>query len=85
MSTLSTRLTKGGRIVIPAEFRRELGWQTGDEVILRLIDGEVRIRTRREAIKEAQAIVRKQVKKGRSLVEELKTERRVEAREELRS
>ena len=82
MSTLSTRLTKSGRIVIPAEFRRELGLKTGDEVILRLIDGEVRIRTRREAIKEAQAIVRKHVKKGRSLVEELKTERRVEAQRE---
>ena len=79
MSTLSTRLTKSGRIVIPAEFRRELGLKTGDEVILRLIDGEVRIRTRREAIKEAQSIVRKHVKKGRSLVEELKTERRAEA------
>jgi bifunctional DNA-binding transcriptional regulator/antitoxin component of YhaV-PrlF toxin-antitoxin module len=64
--------------VIPAEFRRELGLETGDEVILRLIEGEVRIRTRREAIKEAHAIVRKHVKKGRSLVEELKRERRAE-------
>ena len=82
MSTLSTRLAKGGRIVIPAEFRRELGLQTGDEVILRLIDGEVRIKTRREAIKEAQAIVRKHVKKDRSLVEELKRERREEAQRE---
>lgn len=79
MNTRSARLTKSGRIVIPAEFRRELGLQTGDEVILRLIDGEVRIRTRREAIKEAQAIVRKHVKKSRSLAEELKTERRAEA------
>ena len=82
MSTLSTRFRKDRRIVIPAEFRRELGLKTGDEVILRLIDGEVRIRTRREAIKEAQAIVRKHVKKGRSLVEELKTERRAEAQRE---
>lgn len=82
MSTVSTRLTKSVWIVIPAEFRRELGLKTGDEVILRLIDGEVRIRTRKEAIKEAQAIVRKHVKKGRSLVEELKTERRGEAQRE---
>lgn len=82
MNTLSTRLTKSGRIVIPAEFRRELGLQTGDEVILRLIDGEVRIRTRREAIKEAKAIVRKHVKKGRSLVDELNKERRAEAKRE---
>jgi len=82
MSVVSTRLTKGGRIVIPAEFRRELGLETGDEVILRLVDSEVRIRTRREAIKQAQAIVRKHVKKGRSLVDELKRERKAEAKRE---
>lgn len=82
MNTLRTWITKSGRIVIPAEFRRELGLQTGDEVILRLIDGEVRIRTRREAIKEAKAIVRKHVKKGRSLVDELNEERRAEAKRE---
>lgn len=82
MNARSTRRTRGGRIVTPAEFRRELGWHTGDEVVLRLIDGEVRIRTKCEAIKEAQAIVRKQVKKGRSLVEELKRERRAEAERE---
>ena len=82
MSVVSTRLTKGGRIVIPAEFRRELGLETGDEVILRLVDSEVRIRTRREAIKQAQAIVRKHVKKGRSLVDELKRERQAEAKRE---
>jgi len=82
MSVVSTRLTKGGRIVIPAEFRRELGLETGDEVILRLVDSEVRIRTRREAIKQAQAIVRKHVKKGRSLVDELKRERQAEAERE---
>ena len=82
MSVVSTRLTKGGRIVIPAEFRRELGLETGDEVILRLVDSEVRIRTRREAIKQAHAIVRKHVKKGRSLVDELKRERQAEAERE---
>ena len=80
MSTVSTKLTKGGRLVIPVSFRRELGLKPGDEVVLRLVDGEVRIRTRREAIREAQAIVRRHVKKGRSLVEELLQERRSEAK-----
>ena len=37
---------------------------------------------RREAIKQAQAIVRKHVKKGRSLVDELKRERQAEAERE---
>jgi len=80
LSTVSTKLTKGGRLVIPVSFRRELGLKPGDEVVLRLVDGEVRIRTRREAIREAQAIVRRHVKKGRSLVEELLQERRSEAK-----
>ena len=78
MKTTAT-LTSKGQITIPQIVRRILGLQTGDEIILRLVDGEVRIKTRREAVKEAQAIVRKHVKKGRSLVEELKRERRTEA------
>jgi AbrB family looped-hinge helix DNA binding protein len=80
LSTVSTKITKGGRLVIPVSFRRELGLKAGDEVVLRLVDGEVRIRTRREAIREAQAIVRRHVKKGRSLVQELLQERRSEAK-----
>jgi antitoxin PrlF len=82
MSALRTKITKGGRIVIPVAFRRELGLEAGDDVIVRLVDGEVRIRTRREAIKEAQAIVRRHVKKERSLVQELEQERRAEATRE---
>jgi AbrB family looped-hinge helix DNA binding protein len=82
MGAVRTRIAKGGRVVIPAEFRKELGLETGDEVILRLVDREVRIRTRREAIKEAQAIVRRHVKDGRSLVAELGQERRKEAKRE---
>ena len=82
MSARSTKITKSGRIVIPVAFRRELGLEAGDDVIVRLVDGEVRIRTRREAIKEAQAIVRRHVKKGRSLVQELEQERRAEATRE---
>lgn len=80
MSSVSTRIAKGGRIVIPAEFRKELSLKEGDEVVVRLVDREVRIRTREEAIREAQAIVRKHVKKGRSLVNELRHERRREAK-----
>jgi len=80
METVSTRIAKGGRIVIPAEFRRVLGLETGDEVILRLDGGEVRIISRREAIREAQALVREHVKGRRSLVKELREQRRREAK-----
>ena len=84
MSTrdVTTTIAAGGRIVIPADFRRELGAEVGDEVILRLTDGEVHILTRSQAIRKAQALVRGGVPKGRSLVKELLQERRKEARRE---
>jgi hypothetical protein len=59
-----------------------MGLEPGDEVVVRIVDGEMRIQPRREAIKEAQAIVRKHIKKGRSLVKELSRERRKEAAHE---
>ncbi len=71
-------LGEGGRVVIPARFRQALGIQTGDELILRLRDGEIRLSTRREAIRNAQEIVRRHVPSGRSLVDELIRERREE-------
>ena len=44
-------------MVIPAEYRKALGIGPGDEVILVLEDGEVRILTRQRAVKRAQALV----------------------------
>jgi antitoxin PrlF len=82
MSVMSTRITKGGRVVIPAEFRRALGLEEGDEVILRLVNSELRITGRSEAIRKAKAVVRKHVRGGKSLVQELIRERRREAARE---
>jgi AbrB family looped-hinge helix DNA binding protein len=82
MNGVSTKIADGGRVVIPAEHRRALGLEVGDEVIIRLVDGELRILTRAEAIRRAQSLVRRKVKKGRSLVDELTKERRAEAADE---
>ena len=82
MHDVSTKIAAGGRIVIPAEFRREIGDDVGDDVILRLVDGEVRILTRSQAIRKAQAMVRNSIPAGRSLVKELLGERRREAKNE---
>jgi len=76
------KITPGGRLVIPARHRKALGLKTGDEVLLRLVDGELRILSQAEAVKRAQAMVKKHVKRGRSLVDELLRERRLEARRE---
>ncbi len=82
MDDIHSTIAEGGRIVIPADYRRALGLKVGDEVILRMADGEVHILTRRQAIKKAQALVRKHVPERKSLVQELIRERRGEAANE---
>jgi AbrB family looped-hinge helix DNA binding protein len=78
MTQVKTKVAEGGRIVIPAEYREALGLHVGDEVILRLEDGEVRIFTPAQAIKYAQDLLRPYLPQGRSLSEELIAERRLE-------
>ena len=82
MLDISTKISAGGRIVIPADFRRELGADVGDEVILRLVEGEIHVLTKAQAIRKVQAMVRKSVGKHRSLVKELLKERRKESKRE---
>lgn len=77
-----TKVTQGGRIVIPAEMRRRLGIEIGDDVSVAVDNGSLRIRTQKESIKRAQELVRKFVPEGVSLVDELIAERRREAADE---
>lgn len=80
MITEIAKLTNGNRVVIPAAIRKSLGLQVGDAVTLVLQDnGEVRLLTQAEAVRQAQTLVRQSVPKNRSLVEELLAERREEA------
>lgn len=73
----TTKLTDGGRIVIPAEYRRALHLDVGDEVVLSLENDEIRILSRREALRRAQEIVSRYI--THPLVDELIAERRQEA------
>ena len=73
------KIAEGGWVVIPAGYRKSLGVQVGDEVILVLENREVRILTQQRAIEKAQALVRRYVPEGRSLVDELIRERREES------
>ncbi len=76
------RVNENGRVVIPASFRKTLGINIGDEVVLRMEDDELRITTLKRRVERAQRLVRKHVKRGTSLVDELITERREAARNE---
>jgi AbrB family looped-hinge helix DNA binding protein len=82
MSTRNTKITEGGRIVIPAEFRKRLGLEVGDTVTISIVDNQVHILPRSVGISRAKALVRKHVPKGRSLVKEFIEDRRREASNE---
>ena len=70
------RVNENGRVVIPAPFRKRLGINIGDEVVLRIENDELRITTLKRTLERAQRLVRKHVKPGTSLVDELIRERR---------
>lgn len=74
-------LADGGRVVIPAEYRKALGLSVGDEVVMFLEGDEIRVVPRRLALKRAQELVRKYAG-SRSLKDELVEERREEAKRE---
>lgn len=76
------RVNENGRVVIPASFRKRLGIHVGDEVVLQIQDDELRVTTLKRSIERAQRLVRKHVKPGTSLVDELIAERREAARNE---
>lgn len=76
------RVNQNGRVVIPAAFRKAMGIRAGDEVVLRLEEDELRITTLRRRIARAQRLVRRHVKQGTSLVDELIAERREAAKGE---
>jgi AbrB family looped-hinge helix DNA binding protein len=76
---MKTTIREGGRLVIPASYRKALGLKPGDEVLLSLEDGEIRVVSTRQAVARAQTLVRRYIPKGRKLSEELIKDRREEA------
>lgn len=81
-SRINSKISEGGRVVIPAEFRHELGIEIGDPVSISLVNNEIHIVPRSETVKRAQVLVRKRIPEGRSLVAELREDRRREASNE---
>ena len=76
------KIIEGGKLVIPASMRRELGIATGDTVVVDVADGELRVRSMPAAVARAQAILRRHVPEGVSLADELVADRRREAERE---
>jgi AbrB family looped-hinge helix DNA binding protein len=76
------RLSREGRVLIPAELRRAVGLAENDAVSIYAEDGEIRIVGRLQAIRRMQERMAKYKKPGVSVVDELLAERREEAARE---
>jgi len=81
-SVHQVRIDTSGRIALPAVLRERLGLTFGDSVLVIEDDGEIRIETATDALKEAQAYMASLVAPGVSLADELISERRKEAANE---
>ena len=68
---IKAQISKGGRIVLPAKLRKALEIQAGDELVIQLENGSIRMTPLRQAVDLAQKAVRQYVPKGTSLVDEL--------------
>ena len=76
------KIVHGGRLILPAEVRREMALKDGDTVILELDDGELTVISPRVALGKFREELRRYVPEGVSLADELVAERRAEAARE---
>ena len=82
MASRAVKIIDGGKLVIPAAYRRKLGIDTGDTVLVELAEDGLRVRSLSAAVRMAQEIVRGFSPGDASLADELIAERRVEAERE---
>jgi AbrB family looped-hinge helix DNA binding protein len=74
------RLGEGGRFVIPAAMREEMGVKPGEDLILHVENGELRVRSWLQNLRRVQAELSALKKPGESVVDEFLKERREEQR-----
>jgi AbrB family looped-hinge helix DNA binding protein len=82
VAQVSSKMHSGGRIIVPFSLREALHLGVGDELLLRVEDGELRVIPQAEAIRRAQRLVAQYIPASVSLVDELIEERRAESVQE---
>jgi AbrB family looped-hinge helix DNA binding protein len=75
----STRVTSGGRVVLPAEIRAALSLTDGAALRVRLDGRRIVLVPQAEIVREIQEKLRRLIPGDRSLVDELIADRRTEA------
>lgn len=82
MPALRGKMVEGGRVIVPAEFRRQMGVSKGDTLLFEMHGDELRIRAARSALRELQVKLKPYAISGGSVADELIAERRAEAERE---
>lgn len=59
-----TKVSKGGRVVIPAPIRRSLDLNEGDTVLWDILNGEVHLSARKKQLAMARAVFQKSIPAG---------------------
>ena len=79
MDTITVRIERSGRLLIPAVIRRKLNLKEGSEVLLRLDETGIQLSTREQALQRIRERLRRYIPEDRILSDELILERRAEA------
>lgn len=79
--THHAKIIAGGKIVIPAELRRELGMQVGDTLVIDRDGGSLVIRTYAQVVRDAQKVFREMLGEDYS-VDQFLAERKADWNEE---
>ena len=79
---LDLKLGPGGRVVVPAAFRKAMRVEEGGRLMARVVDGELRLITPEMSIKRVQKVLRGTIPADVSLVDDLLEMRRQEIEEE---
>ncbi len=82
-ASYSAKLIKGGKIVIPAELRREFGFNEGDTLVLEREGDGLVIKSYAQVVRDVQSTFKAMLAdQKRSMVDELIAERRADAARE---
>lgn len=81
--TAISRINENGRIVIPAEIRREMGLNQGDAVVMTLEHGVLKIESHQVRVRQVQESLSKLIPPNRQLSGDLAQTREREVRQEM--
>ncbi|MCY4300186.1 MAG: AbrB/MazE/SpoVT family DNA-binding domain-containing protein [Aestuariivita sp.] len=82
MTAIRVKIGTNGRLVVPAQFREEIGLIDGKSVLLETVNGELRIRSMKDVVLQAQQRLQKFLDDKSSLADDLISERRAAASRE---